>query len=265
MLSRFKLRTLPFTREIAVANRFMASFIEEEALLLKKTIDNRMSGLLVAPAGTGKTTCLRTLVSLLPESRYKVRYLKVTDLSKRYMCQEICHALGAKNASTYPGLVRSIQDYFQHTYQSEGLRPVLILDEAHDLRPSVFSMFRLLTNFEMDSKLIVSIIFAGQSPLKGLLRQEGLYDIAQRIDHYGELRLLSREESLDYLNHGITVAGSTVFPFDKDASESLYEFSRGNMRALGSLARKSLEVADSKKCDVVSLNHVTAAKSKLFL
>lgn len=263
MLSRFRLKQIPYTREIAVKNRFLVPFIEEEVLALKKAIDNRMSGLVVAPAGTGKTICLRVLSSLLPESRYKVRYLKVTDLSKRYMCQEICCAIGARKASTYPALVRSVQDYFRHTYHTEGLRPVLLLDECHDLRPSVFSMFRLLTNFEMDSKLVVSIIFAGQPLLKSLLGQEGLEDMAQRISHFGEFRLLSRSESLDFLNHGLTVAGSTVSPFDKDACESLYELSRGNMRALGSLARKSLEVADSKNSDVVSLNHVTDARAKL--
>lgn len=264
MLARFKLRQMPFTREILIQNRFILPFIEDEILSLKKTIENRMSGLLVAPAGTGKTMSLRTLVSLLPESRYKVRYLKVADLSKKFMCQEICSIIGAKRVSTYPTLVRSIQDYFKHTYHSDGIRPVLLIDEGHDLRPSVFSMFRLLTNFAMDSQLIVSIIFVGQSPLKHLLGQDGLQDIAQRISHFGELRLLSRSESIDYLQHGMQIAGATSFPFDKDAGESIYELSRGNMRALGSLTRKSLEIADSKKHDVVTLNHVTEARSKLF-
>lgn len=264
MLERFKLRQVPYTREMEIKNRFQIPFIESEVIALKKTIDNRMSGLLVAPAGTGKTVSLRTLLSLLPESRYRVKYLKVTDISKRYMCQEICCTIGARRASTYPALVRSIQEHLQNTYHTEGLRPVLLIDEAHDLKPSVLSMFRLLTNFDMDSKLVTSIIFAGQSPLKHLLSQQGLEDIAQRISHFGELRLLSRSESLDFLEYGIKLAGARKSPFDKDACESIFELSRGNMRALSSLARKSLEVADEENSDAVSSNHVIDARSKLF-
>ncbi len=264
MLARFNLRQIPFTREILVKNRFILPFIEDEIKSLKKIIEDRMSGLLIAPAGTGKTMSLRILTSLLPESRYKVRYLKITDLSKKFMCNEICSIMGARKASTYPTLVKSIQDYLKHTYHTEGLRPVLLIDEGHDLRPSVFSMFRLLTNFEMDSKLVVSIIFVGQPPLKRLLKKEGLEDIAQRIAHFGELRLLSRTESIDFLKHGMQIAGTTSFPFDKEASEALYELSRGNMRALGSLARKSLEIANNKNHNTVSLNHVIEARSKLF-
>ncbi len=54
MLERFKLRQVPYTREMEIKNRFQIPFIESEVIALKKTIDNRMSGLLVAPAGTGK-------------------------------------------------------------------------------------------------------------------------------------------------------------------------------------------------------------------
>ena len=39
-------------------------------------------------------------------------------------------------------------------------------NEAHDLRPATLRMLQLLTNFDMDSKLIVSIIFCGQPSLK---------------------------------------------------------------------------------------------------
>ena len=57
--------------------------------------------------------------------------------------------------------------------EQESLRPVIILDEAHDMRPEVLAILRVLTNFEMDSKLVVSIVLAGQprltpSPKSGL-------------------------------------------------------------------------------------------------
>ena len=39
----------------------------------------------------------------------------------------------------------------------EGLRPVLIIDEAHDLRPDTLGMLKVLANFDLDSRLVLSI------------------------------------------------------------------------------------------------------------
>jgi general secretion pathway protein A len=131
------------------------------------------------------------------------------------------------------------------------------------VKTNVFSIFRLLTNFEMDSKLIVSIIFVGQPQLKIILQKSSLEDIASRMSHYGELRLLTREESLDYLKHRMRIAGSTIFPFDDRACEALFEFSRGNIRALGQLARKAMELASSKGIETIGQGHVVEARSNL--
>jgi len=109
------------------------------------------------------------LVSGLPESRYQVRYVKVTGLSKRDLCKEIAAACGLSPTGIYPALVRKLQEAFEHTAGIDGLRPVIVLDEAHDLRPESLAMMRLLTNFEMDSRLVVSLVLAGQPPLKTIL------------------------------------------------------------------------------------------------
>jgi len=59
------------------------------------------------------------------------------------------------------------------------------------------------------------------------------------------------------------VAGGRTFPFDNGAVELLFEFSRGNIRAISEIARKSMEIADMQNCDVIDKNHVVTARSKL--
>jgi general secretion pathway protein A len=68
-------------------------------------------------------------------------------------------------------LVRRLQECFLTNTSQDGVRPVLVLDEAHDLRPDVLDMLRILTNFEMDSRLVVSVLIAGQTPLRDMLRR----------------------------------------------------------------------------------------------
>src|SRR5260370_176040 len=98
--SRFGFNTSPFTREFAVEQRFALGFFDENLTALSRAIENRMSAALIAPAGTGKTALLRALAHGLPEARYRVHYVKVTELSKRDMCREIAVACGAELQAT---------------------------------------------------------------------------------------------------------------------------------------------------------------------
>jgi general secretion pathway protein A len=262
-LSPLGFRKTPFTREIAVTERFSLPHQEEVIDALTEAVRHRMSAALIAPAGTGKTVALRTLVAGLPEARYQVRYLKVTGLSKRDLCREIAAVCGLTPTGTYPALVRKLQARFEEVAGTDGLCPVLVLDEAHDLRPESLSILRLLTNFQMDSRLVVSVILAGQPPLKTLLARPELAAVAQRLAHSATLRLLSREETHAYLAHRAAVAGAQAPPFDEDSKENLFEISRGNLRAIDRLALKTIELAARAGRTVASSGDVIAARERL--
>jgi len=262
-LSPLGFRKTPFTRELSVAERCVLPHQAEAAEALAQAVRQRMSGALIAPAGTGKTVALRMLVSGLPESRYQVRYVKVTGLSKRDLCKEIAAACGLSPTGIYPALVRKLQEAFEHTAGIDGLRPVIVLDEAHDLRPESLAMMRLLTNFEMDSRLVVSLVLAGQPPLKTILGRPEQAAMAQRLAHYATLRLLSREETRSYVVHRCTLAGAATDPFDLQAHETLFELSRGNLRAIDRLALKSLQLAAATGASAVCSAELIAARNQL--
>ncbi len=263
-ISRFSFNTTPFTCEIRVEDHFVTEALTEPLEQLYRAVDKRMSAALIAPAGTGKTALLRNLVSRLPETRYHVHYVKVADLCKRDFCREIATVAGAEPAGNYPALVRRLQERFSASMDIDGLRPVLIVDEAHDMRPEVLGILRILTNFDMDSRLVISIILSGQSPLAKRLNHPKLEDVARRLTHLATLRLLSRSEIKPYIKHRCLIAGAADCPFDTGAIETLYELGRGNLRATDHLSLKSLEIAHDIDCDVVNSNHVTQARGMLW-
>ena len=187
----------------------------------------------------------------------------MTGLSKRDLCKEIAVACGLSPTGIYPALVRKLQDAFEHT-ASDGMRPVILLDEAHDLRPEALAMLRVLTNFEMDSRLVVSLVLAGQPHLKLLLRRPEQAAIAHRLAHYAELRLLSRDETCAYVEHRCTLAGARTNPFDSDAQETIFEMSHGNLRAIDRLALAALHHAAKSSLTTVSAGDVIAARKSLW-
>ena len=131
--------------------------------------------------------------------------------------------MGCEPAGYYGSLVRKIQERSLALMDQEALRPVLLLDESHDMRPEVLAILRVLTNFAMDSRLVVSIILAGQPPLRKLLRREELEAVSRRLAHYSTPRLLSREETRQYIQHRLDIAGSDNGIFDDQALEAVYE------------------------------------------
>jgi len=263
-LSPMGLRKTPFTREIAVAERFVLPHQTEATDALIETVRQRMSAALIAPAGTGKTVALRVLLDALPEARYQIRYVKVTGLAKRDLCREIAAACGLSTAGIFPSLMRKLQDAFCHTSGTNGLRPVILLDEAHDLRPESLAMLRLLTNFEMDSRLVLSLVLAGQPPLRTMLARADQEAMAQRLAHYATLRLLSRDETHAYVHHRCVVAGAQDDPFDSNAHEAIFEMSRGNLRAIDRVALKSLELVAQAGASAVCSGNVIAARKLLW-
>ncbi|MEW6747899.1 MAG: ATP-binding protein [Planctomycetota bacterium] len=129
MRSRFGFHSTPFSREIQIKDCFVLEPFEVARRALLSTIDQRESAALIAPAGTGKSVVLRAVEAGLPEARYRTHYVKVTSLSKRDMCREISMAVGSEPAGSFPVLVRKLQQRFLQIMETDGVRPVLLLDE----------------------------------------------------------------------------------------------------------------------------------------
>ncbi len=261
-MERFRFKSAPFTRELKIEHRLKVINIEEQVATLKAVVDQRQSAVLVAPAGCGKTVALRALREQLPEARYKTTYVKLADLSPRDMCREVALGLGLQPTGMYPGLVRAVEERLRFGYIDSGIRQVIIFDDAHDMRPEALRLVRLLTNFEMDSRLVVSIILAGQIPLKSHLMQDDLEDIRQRLSHCGDLAPLTREETRAYVDHRSRIAGASQVPFEPQAIEAIHEVSRGNMRAIDRISVATLMEADRAQKPVADAGDVALARSR---
>jgi type II secretory pathway predicted ATPase ExeA len=264
-MAKIQFTTVPFTRELKIEQRFHVDFLEAEASALRKVVEDRQSAVLVAPAGSGKTVVLRALKASLPEARHSVLYLKLADLSARDMCRQVALALGLEPAGNFPALARSLEARLRAGYEDHGMRQVVIFDDAHDMRLEALRLLRLLTNFEMDSRLVVSVILAGQLPLKKRLLNNDLEDVLQRLVHCGELRLLGRDESIAYIEHRVKIAGISISPFTKAAAEALFEVTRGNMRALDKMAAAAIALANSQRRDTVDPGDVAAVRSQQWM
>jgi type II secretory pathway predicted ATPase ExeA len=264
-MKHMRCSSTPFTREIKVEHRFRVEFLDHEIDALMSTIEKRMSAAVIAPAGCGKSVVVRSLLAQLPAARYRTHYFKLADLSVRDMCRQMAQAIGVQVTGSYPCLVHAIEERLRSGFDDSGMRQVLIIDDAQEMRDTTLRILKLVTNFDMDARLVVSVILAGQIPLKTCLSRPGLEDVKQRLAYCGELRLLTREETRAYIAHRCKIVGFVHTPFENTAIDAIYEITAGNMRAIDAIALHALEEADRNGRTMVETPDVVVARSRVWM
>jgi len=253
----------PFTQEISANKMWRHPGLDELVDELDSAVSARMSVAVIAPSGTGKTALLRRLVERLPETRYLLADIKVTSVSNCDFYRGLARALAVEPTGTWPALLEKLQSYAQTLAATEARRLVIIIDEAQDMRPEVLSTLRVLTNFKLDSELLISIILVGDGGLDTLLHRPNMEALRSRLSRVIRIRLLSRTETKTYIEHRLDLAGARQQILDDSAVEAVYDFSRGNLRAIDHLCRTALDLAARQNLTTIDAGIVTAARKKL--
>lgn len=261
--SRFGLTAMPFTRELQPSRMWRLPELDRTLDDLEAIVSERMSAIVIAPAGTGKTALIRRLADRLPDTRYQLAEIKVTSVGRRDFYRGLARAIGLEPVGSWPRLLELIQGHCRSLAATEALRLVLIIDEAQDLRPEVLSTVRMLTNFEMDSELLLSVLLVGDAGLESLLAKPELTALRSRFARVARLRLLSRDETAAYVNFRLDIAGARSVLFDDLALSAVHDLSRGNMRAIDHLCRTALGLAAAAGLETVDAGLVTQARRLL--
>lgn len=196
---------------------------------------------LTGEVGTGKTTLCRLLLEQLPEN-VRVALVLNPRLTPLELLQSIAEELKidiSGRGDSLKGLVDALNAYLIEAY-AQGLRVVLIVDEAQSLSFEALEQIRLLTNLETPTQKLLQIILLGQPELRQMVAQPELRQLAQRITARYHLMPLDAEETDAYLRHRLAVAGSTRFPFSKLAVRRLHQRSGGVPRLINTIADRSL-------------------------
>ena len=125
----------------------------------------------------------------------------------------------------------------------QGKRLVIIVDEAHFLSSEALHVLRTLSNLESpQQKLCTCLLFAEERFLRRL--QHPVHSsLATRIYHRISLRPLSEQETAQYLNFRLLVAGGRPELFDDEARGAIYAAAGGICREVNRLAYLALDAA----------------------
>ena len=197
--------------------------------------------LITGDVGTGKTTLCRTLLSQL-KNGYQTAYIFNPVLSLKDLLKNILEELGetVKPGKTKRDLIVWINQRLLDFYR-QGIKTVLIIDEAQDLSSEVLENIRLLSNLETTRDKLLQIVLVGQPELEKKLSLHSLRQLNQRITIRYHLKALTFEETRDYIHHRIIIAGNAAsVRFDDSAVRVIYRLSRGIPRLINQLCDRAL-------------------------
>ena len=197
---------------------------------------------LTGEVGTGKTTLVRTLLLNRMPANANVAVVLNPQLSAREFLITICEELGVDVPAEKDSIKALIDTLNQHLLEAhaDGRRTILVVDEAQNLAPDVLEEVRLLTNLETAKQKLLQIVLIGQPELRDLLARNDLRQLAQRITGRYHLEPLSRDETSQYIEHRLKVAGALGEVFDSGAKREVFRLSQGVPRLINVICDRAL-------------------------
>ena len=213
----------------------------KEALLrlLYAIQEKKGAAMLTGVFGCGKTLLGQALLTELEGDRYRLVNIYNPQLDAVELVMAIATRLGAQNFparktevlinivldAIYTALVDSMRD---------GKENIIIIDEAHLISDNlIFEQLRLLLNFQLKDRFLLTLLLFGQPELKDKILANKQFE--QRIPIRCHLDKLDHDDAKAYISHRLKVAGRSDRIFTDEAIALIYEHSGGIPRRINNL------------------------------
>lgn len=208
------------------------------------------AAMITGEIGAGKSTLSRVFLLRLDEDRYDVGLVINPAIPPKELLYEIALQLGLSSPKAErSALFRAINEHLLANAQQERTT-VLIIDEAHTItHKAAFEDLRMLMNFQLSDRHLLSLILFGQPDLKAAIAKQRALD--QRVAIRVNLGPLSLEETFSYIEFRLEKVGATQPIFTDEAIRMIHRAAEGIPRSINNVCdlclfegmrRKVLEV-----------------------
>ena len=228
----------------------------EEALVRLLYAVQRKKGcaLLTGDVGCGKTTLSRVLIQKLMESDCEIGLITNPSLDPHEFLKEITFQLGLSSQSNMKvDLSNMIKTKILENEKNEK-STVLIIDEAQLISRATFEEVRLMLNFQLNDKFLITLILIGQPELRDIIKD--IKQLDQRIAIKYHLKPLTENEVREYIAFRLQTAGCQKKIFTEDALDEIYQASGGIPRQINNICDMSLMIGFISKLIMIDAGTV---------
>ena len=259
LLALYGLKWNPFSPELPIEALHATAKVESFCWRIEQGLIREGGfALITGDPGTGKSVVLRMLAERLGQLRdLTVGAIAHPSGNLADFYREMGDLFGVElRPHNRWGGFKALRERWLAHLEGTLLRPVLLIDEAQEMNPSVLSELRLLSSMQFDSRNLLSVVFAGDARLNSKLRRDELLPLGSRIRTRLIMEYASRDELADCLNHLLTSAGNARL-MTTELTATLCDHAVGNYRVLTGMAGELLATAAQRE--------LTQLDEKLFL
>jgi general secretion pathway protein A len=245
----FGLKDYPFRITPDTEYLYMSSAHSRAKAYMEYAIFNREGFVVITgEIGAGKTTLIKKLLLELDENIIVAKIFQ-TQLDEVELLQAILVEFGLNPFSAKKVELLNMLNQFLVESYLEGKQVLLIIDDAQNLSKRVLEEVTMLSSVETQKEKILHVILVGQPELNQKLEAPDMEQLLQRVSLRYHVRTLSRDETKEYVEHRLKVAGINSMLFSDDTYASMYEYSGGVPRLINTLCDTALTCAfaDSHK------------------
>ncbi len=189
--------------------------------------------MLTGEIGGGKTLLSRALILNLPSSKYDVALLANPALPEKQFLGEILYQFGLAVGGSKAVQLRRLNEHML-TNAQQGRDTVLVIDEAQAvLEDRIFDEVRLLMNYQMNDRFLLTLVLLGQPELRE--RVARIPQLMQRIAIRYHLERFTGEETQVYIQGRLAAAGCSRMLFTPDAVDAIHRHTGGVCRLINAL------------------------------
>lgn len=242
---RFALSRRPFPATPDTSCYYPASAHEAALARLHRAIDDDEGLMLLSGApGTGKTLLGQCLLEQLDQQITSAFITNTHFEDRTALLQAILYDLGLSYDGSCQALRLRLTDFLLANCAA-GKRALLVLDEAHHLRPEHLEELRLLGNLEAGSGKAFQVILLALPAILETLQLPELTACSQRVVTRASVDALALDEAIDYLLHHLRIAGGrSETIIDDVALEILAQGALGIPRLLNHAGHQALKLTD---------------------
>ena len=192
------------------------------------------AAVLTGAFGCGKTVIARSVLKELSSEKYKSVFISNPRLDEVDLLRMIAYQLGATEPpASKTDVLNTLQDILLNNARN-GKQTLIIIDEAHSIdKESVFEEIRLLLNFQLEDRFLLTLILMGQPELKDKVNRN--IQLEQRVNIKCSLGSLNAEETKGYIDHRLKIANRTEPVFSERALHLIHSYSGGIPRRINRL------------------------------
>lgn len=218
------------------------------------------------PVGSGKTTLLKAITQSLEEDKSNIPFfLNAPNIkTQTSLVRRICDGFKVKTERSYSATLDNLTNWLIEKNQ-EKLYPILIIDEAQNIPRDGLKTLHYLMTYVSNTDLFLMIILCGQEELAARINK--FKEIKSRM-YPAALSSLTRQESEELIRFRWKVASENPenpFPFEKEAIDQVYMFSKGLPRDMCKVCDMALLSAFSMQAKTVDAKTIIWVASNLTL